>query len=306
MIFSTELKNELSRREIIDKKAAIYELSAFIRTNGTIVISNFCLTIRFETTNNSIIRRIFKLFKFLYGYDANIIISKISKLRKNNVYKMFVEDETISKKFLLDARFSDLDSLFIKDDLYENEIVEKDFVKNFLCGLFLGAGSISNPDKNYHLEFSLNSEKFANLVIKYLKVFNIRSRKIEKKGQYLVYIKDSETIADFLSLIETVNTLFKFEEIRVIKEIKNNTNRLTNCETANLDKTLNTSFNQIDAIKTIYKKIGKEKLEKNILDLCELRLKNPTYSLQTLADILKISKSGVNHRFKKIIELAKK
>lgn len=306
MIFSTELKNELSRREIVDKNLAISELSAFIRTNGTIVIKNFSFNIRFETTNNSIIRRIFKLFKFLYNYDGNIIVSKISNLRQNNVYKMYIEDEIISKKFLFDTKFSNLDSLFLQDDLYKKEIVSKDFVKDFLCGLFLGSGSISNPDKNYHLEFSLNSKEFANLVIKYLKMFNLKAKKIEKKGQFIVYIKDSETISDFLSLIGTVNGLFKFEEVRVIKEIKNNTNRLTNCETANLDKTLNTSFNQIDAIKLVYKKFGKENLDKNLLELCELRVKNPTYSLSTLASILKISKSGVNHRFKKIIELSKK
>lgn len=306
MIFSTELKNELARREIVDTNSAISELSAFIRTNGTIVISNFAFNIRFETTNNSIIRRIFKLFKFLYAYDGKIIVSKISNLRRNNVYKMAIEDEAISKKFLEDTKFSDLDSLFLKDDLYDIENIGKDFIRNFLCGLFLGAGSISNPDKNYHLEFTLNSEEFAVLVIKYLKSFNIKSKKIEKKGQYIVYIKDSETISDFLSLIGTVNTLFKFEEVRLIKEIKNNTNRLTNCETANLDKTLNTSFNQIDAINIIYKKYGKKNIDKNLLDLCELRLKNPSYSLQTLADILNISKSGVNHRFKKIMEMAKK
>ena len=100
MAFSTDLKNELSRREIVEKDSAISELSAFIRTNGTIVFSNFAFIIRFETTNNSIIRRIFKLFKFLYSYDGKIIVSKISNLRKNNVYKIVIEDEEISKKFL--------------------------------------------------------------------------------------------------------------------------------------------------------------------------------------------------------------
>lgn len=306
MAFSTDLKNELSRREIVEKKSAISELSAFIRTNGTIVFSNFSFTIRFETTNNSIIRRIFKLFKFLYSYDGKIIVSKISNLRKNNVYKIVIEDEEISKKFLEDTYFSDLDSLFLKDELYEDITKSKDFIKNFLCGVFLGAGSIANPDKSYHLEFTLNSDELSKLVIRYLKVFGIKAKSLEKKGQYIVYVKDSAMISDFLSLIGTVNSLFKFEETKMIKEIKNNTNRLTNCETANLDKTLNTSFTQIDAINTVYKKYGKENLDKNLLDLCELRLKNPTFSLKELAEILNISKSGVNHRFKKIIDMANK
>lgn len=306
MAFSTDLKNELSRREIVEKKSAISELSAFIRTNGTIVFSNFSFTIRFETTNNSIIRRIFKLFKFLYSYDGKIIVSKISNLRKNNVYKIVIEDEEISKKFLEDTYFSDLDSLFLKDELYDDFTKSKDFIKNFLCGVFLGAGSIANPDKSYHLEFTLNSDELSKLVIRYLKVFGIKAKSLEKKGQYIVYVKDSAMISDFLSLIGTVNSLFKFEETKMIKEIKNNTNRLTNCETANLDKTLNTSFTQIDAINTVYKKYGKENLDKNLLDLCELRLKNPTFSLKELAEVLNISKSGVNHRFKKIIDMANK
>ncbi len=306
MAFSTDLKNELSRREIVEKNSAISELSAFIRTNGTIVFSNFSFTIRFETTNNSIIRRIFKLFKFLYSYDGKIIVSKISNLRKNNVYKIVIEDEEISKKFLEDTYFSDLDSLFLKDELYEDITKSKDFIKNFLCGVFLGAGSIANPDKSYHLEFTLNSDELSKLVIRYLKVFGIKAKSLEKKGQYIVYVKDSAMISDFLSLIGTVNSLFKFEETKMIKEIKNNTNRLTNCETANLDKTLNTSFTQIDAINTVYKKYGKENLDKNLLYLCELRLKNPTFSLKELAEVLNISKSGVNHRFKKIIDMANK
>lgn len=305
MAFSTELKNELSRLEVESEFVAISELSAFIRTNGTISISNFSFNIRFETTNNSTIRRIFKLLKFLYGYEGKIIVSKISHLRKNKIYKLIIEDDEISKRFLEDAGFSDLDSLFIEDNIYKSTIKSKEFIKEFLRGAFLGSGSISNPDKNYHLEIVLNSQELAKVIVSYLKIFKINAKIHEKKEQYIVYLKDSEQIADFLTIIGAVNTLFEFEEIRMIKEIKNNTNRVTNCETANLDKTLNTAFAQIDAINILYKKIGKENLEKGLLELSELRLKNPSYSLQQLADILKISKSGVNHRFKKIIELSK-
>lgn len=306
MVFSTELKNELARAEIVNVFDAVSELSAFIRTNGTVVISNFSFNLRFETTNNAIIRRIFKLFKFLYDYDGKIIISKISNLRRNNVYKMIIEDAKVSEKFLSDVYFSDFDSLFLKDDLYEKVTVGKSFAKEFLRGVFLGSGSVSNPDKNYHLEFTLNSTELSDFVIKCLKIFKIKAKSIEKKGQIIVYVKDSEMISDFLSLIGAVNTLFKFEDIRMIKEIKNKANRVTNCETANFEKTMNTAFSQIDAIKLVYKKYGKSNLDKSLSELCELRIKNPSYSLKQLADILKISKSGVNHRFKKIMEMSKK
>lgn len=306
MAFSTELKNELCRLEIQSEFVAISELSAFIRTNGTISISNYKFNIRFETTNNSTIRRIFRLLKFLYGYEGKILVSKISHLKKNIIYKLIVEDDEISKRFLEEAGFSDLDSLFIQDDIYKSSIKSKEFIKEFLRGAFLGSGSISNPDKSYHLEIVLNSQDLAKIIISYLKVFRIHGKIHEKKDLYIVYLKDSEQISTFLMLIGAVNSLFKFEEIRMIKEIKNNTNRVTNCETANLDKTLNTAFNQIDAINIVYKKIGKDNLDKGIVELCELRLKNPSYSLQQLADVLNISKSGVNHRFKKIIELSKR
>lgn len=306
MVFSTELKNELARAEIVNVFDAVSELSAFIRTNGTVVISNFSFNLRFETTNNAIIRRIFKLFKFLYDYDGKIIISKISNLRRNNVYKMIIEDAKVSEKFLSDVYFSDFDSLFLKDDLYEKVTVGKSFAKEFLRGVFLGSGSVSNPDKNYHLEFTLNSTELSDFVIKCLKIFKIKAKSIEKKGQIIVYVKDSEMISDFLSLIGAVNTLFKFEDIRMIKEIKNKANRVTNCETANFEKTMNTAFSQIDSIKLVYKKYGKSNLDKSLSELCELRIKNPSYSLKQLADILKISKSGVNHRFKKIMEMSKK
>lgn len=306
MAFSTDLKDELSKLEIESEFVAISELSAFIRTNGTISISNFSFTVRFETTHNSTIRRIFKLLKFLYGYEGKIIVSKISHLRKNRVYKLIIEDDKISKRFLEDVGFSDLDSLFIEDNIYGSKIKSKEFIKEFLRGAFLGSGSISNPDKSYHLEIVLNSNELAKVIVSYLKIFKINAKIHEKKEQYIVYLKDSEQISDFLTIIGAVNTLFEFEEVRMIKEIKNNTNRVTNCETANLDKTLNTAFAQIDAINIVYKKIGKDNLEKGLVELAELRLKNPSYSLQQLAEILKISKSGVNHRFKKIIELSKK
>ena len=305
MIFSTELKNELSRKEINNRDFAIAELTAYMRTKATIIYRGNLYSIRFETTNNSTIRRIFKLIKFLYKYDGKIIVSKISNLKRNNLYKLLIDCDNLAKTILKDTKFSEIDSLLIVDDLINMVNRDKNFKINFLIGLFLGSGSISNPDSSYHLEFSLNSKELSDMVIKYLKSFRIKSKYISKKGYSIVYLKDSNMISDFISLVGAVETLFKFEEVKIIKEIKNNTNRLTNCETANLDKTLNNSFKQIDAIKKMYKKYGKDNIDKNLLELSEIRLKNPSYSLQTIAEILNISKSGVNHRFKKIIELSK-
>ena len=133
-------------------------------------------------------------------------------------YKIVIEDEEISKKFLEDTFFSDLDSLFPKDNLYEDSAKSRNFIKNFLCGIFLGAGSIANPDRSYHLEFTLNSNELAKLVIKYLKLFGIKAKSLEKKGQYIVYVKDSAMISDFLSLIGTVNSLFEIN-IFVLRHI---------------------------------------------------------------------------------------
>ena len=193
----------------------------------------------------------------------------------------------------------------LKEDVVEQE--DKECLKAIIKGLFLGSGSINNPENKYHLEIVLNQEKNLEDSIKILEKLRIRSKKMTTKNKYSIYIKEGEEISKFLALIGANKAVMRFEEIRVKKEMKGKLNRLVNCETANLNKTLNASIEQIAAIKKLQKTGEFNKLNANLKEIAKLRLENPDMSLTDLGKILKepIGKSGVNYRLKKIIELAK-
>lgn len=193
----------------------------------------------------------------------------------------------------------------LKEDVVEQE--DKECLKAIIKGLFLGSGSINNPENKYHLEILLNQEENLDDSIKILEKLRIRSKKMTTKNKYSIYIKEGEEISKFLALIGANKAVMRFEEIRVQKEMKGKVNRLVNCETANLNKTLNASIEQIAAIKKLQKTGEFNKLNNNLKEIAKLRLENPDMSLTDLGKILKepIGKSGVNYRLKKIIELAK-
>lgn len=193
----------------------------------------------------------------------------------------------------------------LKEDVVEQE--DKECLKAIIKGLFLGSGSINNPENKYHLEIVLNQEKNLEDSIKILEKLRIRSKKMTTKNKYSIYIKEGEEISKFLALIGANKAVMRFEEIRVKKEMKGKVNRLVNCETANLNKTLNASIEQIAAINKLQKTGEFNKLNANLKEIAKLRLENPDMSLTDLGKILKepIGKSGVNYRLKKIIELAK-
>lgn len=171
----------------------------------------------------------------------------------------------------------------------------------------MGSGSINNPENKYHLEIVLNQEENLQESIKILEKLGIRSKKMTIKNKYSIYIKEGEEISKFLALIGANKAVMKFEEIRVQKEMKGKVNRLVNCETANLNKTLNASIEQIAAIEKLQRTGEFNKLNDNLKEIAKLRLENPDMSLTDLGKLLKepVGKSGVNYRLKKIIELAK-
>jgi len=192
----------------------------------------------------------------------------------------------------------------LKEDVVEQE--DKECLKAIIKGLFLGSGSINNPENKYHLEIVLNQEENLEDSIKILEKLGIRSKKMTTKNKYSIYIKEGEEISKFLALIGANKAVMRFEEIRVKKEMKGKVNRLVNCETANLNKTLNASIEQIAAIKKLQKTGEFNKLNANLKEIAKLRLENPDMSLTDLGKILKepIGKSGVNHRLRKIQQIA--
>ncbi len=170
----------------------------------------------------------------------------------------------------------------------------------------LGAGSISDPDKGYHLELSCNSESLANDFKRLINSFGLRAKVFARKNSHVVYIKESEQISDFLALIEAHNHVLEFENVRIIKELRNKTNRIVNCENANLDKIINSSARQIDDIMLIDSRKGLDSLPDRLKEVARLRLAYPEAALSELGEMLSppLKKSGINHRFRKIREIA--
>lgn len=202
----------------------------------------------------------------------------------------------------------------IKDELLElkmwdinsNMKQDEQLARLYIREAFIKSGSINDPRKKYHLQIMFKDNKKAEEMRSLLENFSIYAKIINKNKEYMLYIKDGEEISNFLALIGANNSVLRFEEVRVIKETRNEINRMVNCETANLNKTINASVKQIEDIKFIKKMKKFNSLPDNLKEIAEIRLKNPDMALAELGKQLKkpISKSGVNHRLKKISEIA--
>ena len=278
MSFSTELKEELSKTENLSNKETVkYELLGYLISSN---ISEEKSKIKFSTENEYNINRFSRLLSNMEIMNYDISIQG----------KVFVI--TVNKKEL--------------DKIQYTEELSQDQIKWFIKGIYLGAGSINNPENKYHLEVGIASQKEAEKVMEYLQIFTIKSNIIEKNNQYAVYIKDGEEISKFLALLGANKSVLKFEEIRVQREMNNKINRIVNCETANLNKTINASIEQIEAIKKLKDSGDFEKIDEPLKEIAEIRLENPNASLIELGKMLKnpVGKSGVNYRLKKIMEIA--
>ena len=279
MSFSSEIKEEISKlNNLADKESVKAEFKGYLLTcNVNITKEN----LTFKTENEYNINRFSKLLNNLNVNDYEIEIKGKNYLIKVNQY-------------------IDIASLY-----NINEDKEK-ILKAIVRGAFLGSGSLNNPESKYHLEIILSSKENVKYIIDIIKKFNINGKILERKQGYSLYIKDGEEISKFLAFIGAGKAVLKFEEIRVVRETRNNVNRIVNCETANLNKIIDASMKQIQAIKTIKQKNAFEKMPENLQEIAELRLANPDISLTELGKMLKqpIGKSGVNHRLKKILEIA--
>jgi len=311
MSFSSTTKNELARIPIEDTCCLLAELAALVRMNGNIrILGRGKLNLRFITENAAIARRIFSILKETYDTEVEILVKRNRQLKKNNNYTINVNNSNISNKILIDVGFIQKTnrSMFNPSYKIKKEIIRKRCCKrSYIRGSFLGGGSISNPEKTYHLEMVTNNKEHANDLSTIVNSFDLNSKVIFRKNNYVVYIKEGKQIADILNIMEAHQALLKLEDIRVLKDIRNNINRLVNCETANLDKTISASMRQIDDIETIENITGLDKLPNNLKEIARLRLTHREASLKEIGQMLNppVGKSGVNHRFRKIEEIAK-
>lgn len=287
MSFSSELKENLSKISNLSNKEVVkYELIGYLISNNT-VYKNGKTT--YKTENEYNINRFSKLLS-----NINITNYKID-IKGNNYIIIAPKIENIEE------------IIYLEEDIeYKGETSKEELLKAIIRGAFLGAGSINNPESKYHLEIILSTIYNAEKIINILKTFTIQAKKLERKNGYSIYIKDGEEISKLLALIGANSSVLKFEQIRVLRDMKNNINRKVNCETANINKTVNAAVKQIEAIKKL-QKIGEfDKLSENLKEIAKIRIKNPDASLVELGQMLKdpIGKSGVNHRLNKILEIA--
>lgn len=305
MSFTTEVKNEIC--SIIDSPVSNKcLLSGFIRNNG----ENSFLKISLFHENPKIIRFIFSLIKDIYEVNPEIIKVKGNNFNNKSLYNLVVLEKA---SFILeDLMVYDKDGNFLPE-LPEYFIDSIDYMRSYLRGAFLATGSVNDPKKSrYHLEFLVENLSEANLIAHLLENFFINAKVISREKGYMTYVKEAEKIGDFLRLIGVSSAVLYYEDIRIYRDHKNMTNRLNNCEQANIDKVIDASSKQMADIDLLIDKIGLELIDAKLRDVIIYRKKYPDLSLLELSSVismetgLNISKSGLNHRFRKIHEMAEK
>ncbi|TFJ93346.1 DNA-binding protein WhiA [Lentibacillus salicampi] len=306
MSFASEIKKELTGIEL-NSCCQYAELSALIRMNGVVNMSGNRYTLDVQTENAAIARRIYTLIKSLYDVSIELLVRKKMKLKKNNVYIVRMKQDV--QTLLTDLGIIEDSYTLIRtipDQYYAKDCCKR----SYLRGAFLAGGSINNPEtSSYHLEIFNSYQEHNDSLCELLNEFDLRARKLERKTGYITYLKEAEKITDFLNAIGAHNALFKFEDVRIVRDMRNSVNRLVNCETANLNKTIGAAFRQIENIKLIKETVGLEALPEKLQEVAALRVQHQDISLKDLGEHLssgKISKSGVNHRLKKIDAFAEK
>jgi DNA-binding protein WhiA len=310
--FSSLVKNELCRTDIRERCCLLSELAAVVEIGDSIAIAvNGEANIKVVTENAAFARRVFSLVKELFDIYPEVLIRKSKKLKKHTSYTLVITSSKGAKKVLESLGIS------CTNGLYENfpggcklnlgNLLRRPCCrKAYLRGAFLAGGSISDPEKTYHMEITSHDLLLVTELNRLMGTFRLNGKVISRKGNYIIYLKEGDNIVDFLNIIGAHTALMELENIRILKEMRNNVNRIVNCETANLEKTVDASVRQVDNIRYIRDTTGLGRLPRNLSDIAELRLQYPDASLKELGDMLTppLGKSGVNHRLRKLDKIA--
>ena len=296
MTFTTQIKEEITKEEN-NNIEDLTSLCTYLKFNATLEEDKMTVMV----VNASVVRWIFKLLKTNYNVLIKLTTRTMKRFKARNLYILEVKEK-------LDLIYKDIDNIFKEISTSSDE--EK---KAFLKGMFLACGSINDPKKNqYHLEFLVKEEEDAKLIDDLLNSLKIKSKVLKRDREYMVYVKSSENISDFIKYLGAFNALFYFEDIRIYKDHKNMVNRLNNCEQANVERTLKSSKVILDNIKYLEDNDLLMLLDERSKEIIEYKKKYPDTSLGELAEIItmetnkSITKSGINHHFRKINALVKK
>ena len=305
MSYASEVKKELTTLEVHFGNAKA-ELMALIRMNGSLGLSNHRFILNVQTENPATARRIYSLLKQFYDVESELLVRRKMKLKKNNLYIVRLNKGS-------DYVLKDLDIL---DGFQLKETVPLDFldddakVRSYLRGAFLATGSVNNPEtSSYHLEIYSLYDDHNQTICEMMNRYGLNARTAKRRSGYITYLKEAEKIADFLSLIGATSSMLKFEDVRIMRDMRNSVNRIVNCENANFNKVADAANRQIESIKYLDKKIGLNNLPVKLQEIAIARMAHPEVSLKELGELVPggpISKSGVNHRLRKIMEQAEK
>lgn len=299
MSFTSTVKNELSKLSL-SKIESITFLSAIIK--NTAVIRDDLIKI--TTENNSVARQIFNIIKDLYNIAPKVTLRHGYNYNKNYIYIIEIKEK-------VDIITTDLS---LNTEIPNDFIIDDDnLIRIYLRGVFISCGSVNDPKKSrYHLEFAVINEEYANFINEKLNSYFLNSKVLKRDNKYMIYVKEAEKIGDFLRMINAISALLYFEDIRIYRDHKNMTNRLNNCEQANVDKIIETANNQVKDIELIKSMGGIDLLDDKTKVAATYRMKYKEASLLELSEIISletktpITKSGLHHRFTKIKELANK
>lgn len=304
MSFSTTVKDELCRIELHDACCMKSEILGVILTSNLFVHEKNSRNIKMVTENAAFARRVYSIFRKVYDISPEVAIRRSSKLKKHISYSLIFASMQIINKILYDFEISAFyEGNFAPINTTLKKVCCK---KSFLRAAFLSGGSICDPEKAYHVEIATRNVMCTEIIKELLMEYGINVKIIVRKGNYVAYMKEGENIVDFLNIVGAHGALMEFENVRILKEMRNSVNRIVNCETANLEKTVNASVRQVENIKFIQSTIGISKLPDNLIDIANLRLEYSEASLKELGEMLqpKLGKSGVNHRLRKLDEIA--
>ena len=303
MSYTVKIKEEVSEKES-SKSELIAELSGYFRNNGNISKDYITTT----TENKFVVDRIVSSIKKIYNVEPDIEIIENLNFSKKDLYQIKVN--TKDNIILKDLGILDENNEYLK--LLPNYIVGgNEEIRGYLRGVFLSAGSINDPKKSrYHMELLIQKPEEAVFIQKLLNLFDLNAKILNREKGFMIYIKEAEKISDFIKLIGANKAVLYFEDVRIYRDQKNQTNRLNNCEQANIDKVIQTAATQLEQIRIIEENEGLMLLDDKTKEAVEYRKKYPEASLKELAEIMSIetgksiTKSGLNHRLRKIKELA--
>ncbi|MGM0602946.1 MAG: DNA-binding protein WhiA [Bacillota bacterium] len=303
MSYTDRVKDELTRYENRSYEEQLAELAALIRMDGSIQITHRHLAVKIKIYHGNLARRIFSLIKERFGFSIEIIVRQNKKFNRKHSYELILTPQPGIREFLLELGFLNPQNnliFSIKEEYFNN----RKLAQAYLRGIFLGGGSINSPKSEYHLEFRCERSSLAEDLVNLLKKFDLNPHQTEHKGNNVVYFKKYEEIVKILNIIGAHKSMLDMENIQIVKQVKNDVNRKVNFETANLEKTVSAAADQLDNIRLIEEKQGLDSLSSSLKEIAELRKENPYASLKELGEKLDLSKSGVNHRFRRLKKAA--